>query len=253
MLPAQPNQSLIDGLACLQRLASQREAVGGRELARELGLEPTRVNRLLKTLAHLGLAEQDPARKYRPGPAIHVLAAQAMFGSGLLQRAAPHLEALRQTGLLVALGVLWGDRVAFLYHATPDTAPGEAVGRVGLFPAHQSGIGMAVFAKQTDAHIEASYTQPDLCRVVLAGAQQARKVGYALVRREDGSATIGIALGDTTQAAIGLAGHFNEAQVPALAVRLQQAASLIRAASAPTTSQPPSALTITSTTKEAPR
>jgi len=91
MLPAQPNQSLIDGLACLQQLASEREPVGGRELARDLGLEPTRVHRLLRTLAHLGLAQQDAQRRYRPGPGIHVLAAQAMFGSGLLRRALPVL------------------------------------------------------------------------------------------------------------------------------------------------------------------
>src|SRR5262245_29763060 len=103
MLPAQPNQSLIDGLACLQALASSSEAVGNRELARALGLEPTRVNRLLKTLAHLGLAEQDAQRRYRPGPAIHVLAAQSLFGSKLIRRAIGPLEELHRFGLIVAL------------------------------------------------------------------------------------------------------------------------------------------------------
>jgi len=81
--------------------------VGGRELARELGLEPTRVNRLLRTLAHLGLAQQDDRRKYRRGPGIHVLAAQAKFRSGLLRRAMPVLESLRRFEFTVALGVLW--------------------------------------------------------------------------------------------------------------------------------------------------
>ena len=39
MLPAQPNQSLIDGLECLQALSSTDRPVGSRELARMLGLE----------------------------------------------------------------------------------------------------------------------------------------------------------------------------------------------------------------------
>ena len=63
-------------------------------MARQLGLEPTRVNRLLKTLAHLGMARQDPDRKYLPGPAMHVLSALSLFGSGLIRRAIGPLESL---------------------------------------------------------------------------------------------------------------------------------------------------------------
>ncbi len=50
-LNAQPNHSLIDGFNVLQALASIDEPIGGRKLARLLDLEPTRANRLLKTLA----------------------------------------------------------------------------------------------------------------------------------------------------------------------------------------------------------
>src|SRR5258706_11898625 len=113
MLPAQPNQSLIDGLTVLQALAVSTEPVGGRALARELGLEATRVNRLLKTLAYLGMARQTPKRKYLPGPAMHVLSAQSLFGSGLIRRALPVLENLQQSGHVVALGVLWRGPVCY--------------------------------------------------------------------------------------------------------------------------------------------
>src|SRR3954470_11988766 len=101
MLPAQPNQSLIDGLSVLQALAVSNEPVGGRALARQLGLEPTRVNRLLKTLAHLGMARQDPDRKYLPGPAMHVLSALSLFGSGLIRRGIAPLESLHPLAELV--------------------------------------------------------------------------------------------------------------------------------------------------------
>ena len=82
---AQPNQSLIDGIAVLQALAVSPDPVGGRELARRLGFEPTRVNRLLKTLAYLNIARQTADRRYAPGPGMTVLAAQSLFASQFIQ------------------------------------------------------------------------------------------------------------------------------------------------------------------------
>ena len=86
-LNAQPNQSLIDGIATLQALAMSPEPIGSRELARQLGIDSTKVNRLLKTLAYLGIARQTANRKYTAGPGMHVLAAQSLFASGLIRRA----------------------------------------------------------------------------------------------------------------------------------------------------------------------
>jgi len=65
-MPAQPNLSLINGLTCLQELIASPSLVGSRELARRLGLEPTRVNRLLGTLAQLGLAEPSAGCAQKP-------------------------------------------------------------------------------------------------------------------------------------------------------------------------------------------
>ncbi|NUQ01597.1 MAG: helix-turn-helix domain-containing protein, partial [Armatimonadetes bacterium] len=153
MLPAQPNQSLIDGLACLQALAGEARPLGVTELGRRLGLETTRVHRLLRTLAHLGLVRQNAARKYEVGPAIHVLSAQSMFASGLLRRALGPLEGLQTTGHAVALGVLWRDSVSYLYHREPGMNAAEALGRVGLFPADQSSIGLVLLAAQPDERL----------------------------------------------------------------------------------------------------
>jgi DNA-binding IclR family transcriptional regulator len=136
----------MDGIACLQALASAERAAGVRALSRELGLEPTRVHRLLKTLAHLGLARQTPQRRYAVGPAIHVLAAQTLFASGLVRGAAGPLRRLGRQRLTVALGVRWRDQVSYLYHAPPGTGTARALGRVGLFPATRSAIGMVLLA-----------------------------------------------------------------------------------------------------------
>ena len=61
-LAVPPNQSLSDGLACLQLLAAVavEEPTGCCELVRRLGLEPIGINRLFKTLATLGLGAYLP-------------------------------------------------------------------------------------------------------------------------------------------------------------------------------------------------
>ncbi|MGW7680862.1 IclR family transcriptional regulator [Kribbella sp. NPDC054772] len=239
MKPAQPNQSLIDGLACLQALASQARPVGSRELGRELGLEPTRVNRLLKTLAHLGLAQQDDKRKYSPGPGIHVLAAQSLRASGLLTAALGPLEALFGLGHQVAMGVLWRDQVAYLYHATPGSDPHEGIGREPLFPAHHSGLGQALLATRTDDEVRELYAGTQHAEdVVLDGPDGllsdlalVRKQGYALTRTgETGSTgyrTIGLVLSETAGTAIGLAGSFGDRSVPRLVSALEGTAAVI--------------------------
>ena len=128
MLPAQPNQSLMNGLACLQAVVTADRPVGSREVARILDLEHTRVNRLLGTLSYLGFIERTSSRKYRPGPGIHVLSAQSLRGSGLLIAALPELRTLVDEKLVIALGVLWDRSICYLVHAAPGTDPGDGIG-----------------------------------------------------------------------------------------------------------------------------
>lgn len=147
---SQPSQSLIDGITTLQALASSLEPIGCRELARMLELDVTRVNRLLRTLAFLGIARQTANREYTAGPGMHVLAAQSLFASGLVRRALPGLEALRRFGHTVAMGVLWRDSVSYMFHAPPGIKASGGLGRIGLLPATTSSIGMALLAEFDD-------------------------------------------------------------------------------------------------------
>lgn len=221
-MPAQPNQSVIDGIACLQALAGSDEPVAGRDLARELGLEPTRVNRLLGTLRHLGLAEQDERRRYRPGPGIHVLAAQAMYGSGLLRRALPALDLLRDTGLVIALGVLWRDKVAYLYHGQADQPASQAIGRVGLYPASKSGLGLAILTSHTKSELNRLFPDKDERVKVIQSVIEAKAVGYAVAEREDGSRTLGLALTAFPHAALGVSGRIHKRHFASLVDRLRE-------------------------------
>lgn len=144
--PAQANQSLMTGLDALMVVISAGQPIGCSEVAEELGVNPTKANRLLGTLASMGLIVQDPSRKYEPGPGLHVLAGLSLHGSRLLKVAMPELRQLtRETGYAAALGCLWRDRVCYLFHGMADGSMPAYQGPT-LFPAAQSSIGRVLLS-----------------------------------------------------------------------------------------------------------
>ncbi len=231
-LNAQPNQSLIDGIATLQALATSPEPVGSRELARQLDIDPTKINRLLKTLAYLGIARQTANRKYTAGPGMHVLAAQSLFASGLIRRALPVLEGLRRFGHTVALGVLWGDNVSYLFHAPPGIEASRGLGRIGLLPATTSGIGIVLLSELDDEDVRELYKDreipmfPEGIDRLLAKLAEVRRLGYARVHVADerDHHVVAVSTGDPAHAGIALSGWIPESATEPLVVALREAA-----------------------------
>ncbi|AJP71127.1 IclR family transcriptional regulator [Sphingomonas hengshuiensis] len=229
---AQPNQSLIDGIATLQALATSPEPVGCRELARRLDADPTKINRLLKTLAYLGIARQTANRKYTAGAGMHVLAAQSLFASGLIRRALPVLEGLRRFGHTVALGVLWGDSVSYLFHAPPGIEASRGLGRIGLLPATTSGIGVVLLSELDDDEVRDVYRDreipmfPEGIEQLLAKLAEVRRLGYARVHVADerDHHVIAVSTGDPAHAGIALSGWIPEAATEPLVAALREAA-----------------------------
>jgi DNA-binding IclR family transcriptional regulator len=223
-MPAQPNRSLADGVALLGVLCSGNGSIGSRELARQMGWEATRANRLLGTLRDLGLAEQDADRRYRPGPGVHLLAAQCLHGSGLLAAAIPVIRELRQPDMGFALGVLWQGNVCYLLHAGAGKPIEEGMRKASLLPADASSIGMVL-----EAHATGTVRTP------AAAIAAIRTRGYAIQRNADGrTGSVAIAIpGATPQAppVAGLAAMADYTRHPPelLAKLLQPAASAIAA------------------------
>jgi DNA-binding IclR family transcriptional regulator len=229
---AQPNQSLIDGILTLQALASASEPVGCRELARQLGANTTRVNRLLKTLAYMGIVRQTSDRKYAPGPGMHVLAAQSLFASGLIRRALPELERLRRFGHTVAMGVLWNDSVSYLFHAPPGIEAARGLGRIGLLPATTSGIGIVLLAQLPDDEVREIYADRDIPMFadgvdsLLDTLQRTRKQGYARVHVADDRDhhIVAVASGEPVVAGLAMSGWIPESATAELVEALRLAA-----------------------------
>lgn len=231
-LPAQPNQSLARGIECFQVLATSDKPVGSREMARILGFEHTGVNRILGTLAWLGLAEQTPDRKYAPGSAIHVLAALSLRSSRLLSSALPHLKSLcRETeDCSIALGVLWKSYVCYLFFRTPGNPVENCIASRDPFPAENSSIGRVLLAHKSDKDVKALYRKRHNNRLsskeltkLIAGLDQVRSDRYALVNGQ----TLGVAVSDPPSAGLALAGDFNKKHVPKLVSILQKYAERI--------------------------
>ena len=234
-LNAQPNKSLIDGIATLQALATSPDPVGGRELARRLNLDPVKVNRLLKTLAYLGIARQTADRKYTAGPGMHVLAAQSLFASGLIRNALPVLEGLRRFGHTVALGVLWKDSVSYLFHAPPGIEASQGLGRIGLLPATTSGIGIALLSEYDDAEVCQLYQGREIPQFpqgidhLLAKLKEVRKRGFARVHVADSRDhhVIAVSTGDPAHAGVAMSGRIPDAATMPLIEALRAAADEI--------------------------
>ena len=217
-LPAQPIKGLQDGIVVLQQLANTREPISSLELSNELGIETTRVNRILKTLTSLGIAYRTTSRKYTSGSGMHVLAAQSLAASGLFHTSVRHLEDLSELGHLTALGVLWRDKVSYLFHHASGTPFQEGVGRTQLYPATQSSLGMVLMAQKSDKEISDLYIAKEEIEgfkdfdELLREICEIRKSGYAVLKNQ-GNLTIAVKIGAPAYAAIGISGKINKKDI----------------------------------------
>lgn len=203
-MSSQPNQSLIDGIRCLLYLVSSGRAIGCRELARLMGINTTRVNRLLMTMASIGLTMQDEQRRYLPGPGIHALAAQAIRGSALFSQALPLLESYAPKDIVVAMGVLWEDQVIYIYHSEPGSQMSQALAGFHMLPAWQSVIGMSLLAAESDEELQKRFVDEQWQQLAPHIAQQ-RELGRVVWHHDDGEVSMAKPLG-AHSAALAFAG-----------------------------------------------
>lgn len=232
ILPKQPNQSVIDGIRCLQAVVNQEGPVGVSDVARELDLETTRVHRLLRTLTHMGLLDLAKGRKYTPGPALPVLAAQTLHAIRLPGVPISLLnEFQKSTGMLVAMGVRWQRQVSYLYHREPDERADQAVGNFQAWPAEISGLGVAMLAHLNDNELRHLYAHHPIEHFSLddlvALVRETRANGYCYLFPTNGRRTLAIRMEHNPNMALGMAGPIAPHQVTHYLDLLRQVAASV--------------------------
>ena len=230
-LPAQPIMGLMDGLTVLQELAASVAPVSGIKLAKTLHIEQTKVNRILKTLAWMGFAYRTSQGHYSSGPAMHVLAAQSLYGSGLIQRSIKQLTELTKIGHIVAMGMLWRNQVAYLFFWQPGTPLQESFGKTSLFPATHSSIGMALLAEKDDEAVRQIIRDDNIpgfnnIDELLGELKIIRKNNYAKVFYNT-RYSYAVTIGHPAYAAIAISGHAIDSQEEYIIQRLNETAGQI--------------------------
>jgi DNA-binding IclR family transcriptional regulator len=173
---------------------SQGEA-GVTELARRLGLHKSTASRLLATLEHHRLVEQDSVTgRYRLGLVLLRLAEHAERTLDLRSLALPELERLaRLTHETAGLGVLDGDQVQFVAQADGPNlvAAGDWTGRASTLHANASGkVLLASLAEREVLRIVrrglTRYTERTITDLepLLEELARARRRGYATALSE---------------------------------------------------------------------
>jgi DNA-binding IclR family transcriptional regulator len=234
-LPKQPNQSVIDGIRCLQEVVARPDPVGVSDLAEELNMETTRAHRLLRTLAHMGLLRWTEKRKYAPGPALPVLAAQTLHASGFYKAIQPLIDLHKKVNMVTAMGVIWNRSVSYLFHADPDQPPEQAIGGFDIWPATLSGIGIALLAKQSEESVTELYGSRSIpgfknLTALQRKLAQVRKAGYAYVETtEQHHHTLAIVLKNNPYMAVGISSRkMTERQIPELLEELNRCVNAIQ-------------------------
>lgn len=189
-MSSQPNQSLIDGIRCFQELTTSDRPLGNKELAEKLDINMVKVNRLLRTLKSIGMAEQDAQKKYMPGPAVHLLAAQSFHSSALFRAATSVAINTSYDDRTLAIGVLWNDSVVYMYHASAEQNPAQGLGGYHIYHVSQSSIGQVLLADFSDEEIaqRIAHWSDEQKAETLQKVEDIRRDGY--VRHFDDAGTV---------------------------------------------------------------
>jgi DNA-binding IclR family transcriptional regulator len=140
-------QSIDRAIRVLASLQGSRH-LGITEIAERLGLPPSTVHGIVRTLAAHGLVVQEPGgRRYLLGPALLRLSSVYLDTHEVRGRSLPWMEDLaRSTGLAVRLGVELLDEVMILHHvARPDGSRQMPETGVSL-PVHACALGKVLLS-----------------------------------------------------------------------------------------------------------
>jgi DNA-binding IclR family transcriptional regulator len=214
-------QSIERSSAVLRLLAAGPGRLRVKEVADALGLPKSTAQSILRTLEHIGFAEQDPrTARYRLGRGLLELGQGGLDVNELRSRALDWADALAaRSAESVRIGVLAGAGVRVIHHVfrPDDTVQSMDVGLV--VPAHATSLGkvlLAYDAPAADAAVQAGldpYARRTLTarRELIAALAEIRRQGWGAAVEEWEPGRAGIAaptrsIGGLVVGAIGVYG-----------------------------------------------
>jgi IclR family transcriptional regulator, pca regulon regulatory protein len=190
------NESLARGLKILLLFSSQNRWLSLSDIARQTGVNPATVMRLLGTLERMGFVERSLSRrKYRPGLAVLKLGYSALHASSIRELALPHLERLaQQTGETVNMGVLAETSVLYIVRLKRTELVTADIHVGSTLPAYSSSMGKVLLAHLPQPQLTVLLKSMRLerrgpntitdRRVLRSALIQIRKQGWALQDEE---------------------------------------------------------------------
>lgn len=148
--------SVTNALRILRSFTLDEPEKGIRELAKELQLSKSSVQRLIATLAHQGFVAKDPySQKYRLGVSLLALSHVVTNHLEIHREALPILEQLvEKLGETAHIGILEGTHVVYM-HKVETRHPIRIFTDIGkVNPAYCTGCGKAILAYQAREIIE---------------------------------------------------------------------------------------------------
>lgn len=213
---ATKNQSLERGIEILNLLDGSAAALGVREIARQMDVSPTIVQRLLSTLVDMGFVLQElGSRKYRLGYRAMSLGASLRQSDALIVSAMPELRRLADDHMLNGfLGTVTGDRLIYVL-AVQSSGPisiRSVPGQVAHF--HTTAMGKAFLAALPEAEARALLGGEPLVKLtertvtdpqqLMDEVAESRRRGYAISIEENlpGIVAVAAAVRDQTERVI---------------------------------------------------
>ncbi|GLW66844.1 IclR family transcriptional regulator [Actinomadura rubrobrunea] len=148
-------------LGILDAFSPQRPALSLSDISRRAGLPPATAHRLVGELTRWGALERDEHGLYRIGLRLWEVAALAPRGQALREAAMPFLEDLYEaTHENVQLAVLDGLEVVYIERISSRNAVHVFTRVGGRWPAHATGVGLALLAHADPALQERAIAGP---------------------------------------------------------------------------------------------
>lgn len=188
---APPLKSLATALEIVSAIAGRGADVSVSELSRSLGMEKSKVSRVLTTFRSCGWLTQNPrTRSYRVGLKAYALGTQFLYTTDLTRAAMPLMQRIaRRTGLTTALSILDGVNPFYLA-GIEGTTPLDFGSRVGTpFPIHATAPGHVLLAFSSDVTVNEILREPRMPEIPTRTAWEVPAIRSAIASvREHGFA-----------------------------------------------------------------